>query len=137
MTAASHASWFGGTYQNTANAFAVIAIDPQSVLSLYPEIRVPPDQMKAWLADRQGALIGRDLANRYGWKIGDRIPIQGTIWRPKQGNTWEFNISAIYDADADVRQDELLLPLRLLRREPAERAGLVGWYVIKIDDPPR
>ena len=58
--------------------------------------------MKAWLADRQGAIVGADLANRFGWKIGDRIPIQGTIWQPKQGQVWEFNIVGIYDGDAGV-----------------------------------
>jgi putative ABC transport system permease protein len=137
VAGASHASWFGGTYQNTANAFAVIAVDPQSYIDLYPEIRVPPDQMKAWLADRQGALIGRDLASRYGWKIGDRIPIQATIWRPKEGNTWTFNISAIYDADAAFDKTNFFFRYDYFDETRLNGQGLVGWYIIKVDDPPR
>jgi putative ABC transport system permease protein len=137
VAAASHASWFGGTYQNTANAFAVMAIDPQSYVSLYPEIRVPPDQMKAWLADRQGALIGRDLANRYGWKIGDRIPIQATIWRPKQGNTWTFNIAAIYDAEPAFDKTNFFFRYDYFDENRLNGRGLVGWYVIKVNEPPR
>jgi len=92
---ASHNTWFGGTYQDNANQFAIIAVDPEPYLQLYPEFHVPPEQVKAWLGDRQGVLVGKDVATRYGWKIGDRVPIQGTIWQPKEGSTWYFNIDAI------------------------------------------
>src|SRR5688572_17336405 len=100
VDAAAHASWFGGTYQNRPNAFAQIAIEPAPYFGMYPEVTLPEDQMRAWLSDRQGAVAGIDLARRYGWKVGDRIPIQGTIWRPKSGagNAWEFNLVGIYDA---------------------------------------
>ena len=93
--------------------------------------------MKAWLADRQGAIVGVDLAKRFGWKIGDRMPLKGTIYRPKNGgDTWEFNIVGIYDGEPGVDKTQLLLPLRLPRREPAAStgAGTVGWYVVKIKD---
>ena len=99
---ATHQTWFGGVYQDPSNFFAQIAVDPEPFLKIYPEFKVPPEQLKAWLADRQGALVGRDLAARFGWKVGDRIPIQGTIWQPKQGQTWEFNIAAIYDGDDGI-----------------------------------
>ena len=77
---------------------------------------------------------------RFGWKIGDRIPIQGTFYQPKSGDgsTWEFNIVGIYDGDRGRRQDAVLLPLRLSRREPdASAQGTVGWYLVKIADPSR
>src|SRR3954453_23044011 len=77
---ATHNTWFGGVYQDPTNFFAQIALEPDKYLSMYPEIHLPPEQMKAWLADRQGAVAGRELAARFGWKIGDRIPIQATIW---------------------------------------------------------
>ena len=82
----THQTWFGGVYQDPSNFFAQMAVDPEPFLAVYPEFKVPPDQLKAWLADRQGALVGRDLADRFGWKIGDRVPIQATIWQPKQGH---------------------------------------------------
>ena len=83
VTHVSNASWFGGTYQDKANQFAVIAVGP-GYFELYPEAKIPEDQLKAWQADRQGAIVGRASAEKYGWKIGDRVPIQATLWQPKQ-----------------------------------------------------
>jgi len=131
----SHNTWFGGTYQDNANQFAVIAVDPEPYLSMYPEFRVPPDQLKVLVADRQGALVGRDLAARYGWKIGDKVPIQGTIWLPKQGNTWFFNIDAIYDGDQAIDKTNFFFRYDYLDENRRGAYGQVGWYIIKIDDP--
>jgi putative ABC transport system permease protein len=134
---ASHATWFGGTYQDKANEFAVIAVDPEPYLTLYPEFRVPPEQAAAWRADRQGAMVGRDIATRYGWKIGDRVPIQATIWEPKQGNTWFFNVDAIYDGDDTVDKTTFFFRYDYLDENRRGAYGTVGWYVVKIDDPSR
>jgi putative ABC transport system permease protein len=102
VTDATHQSWFGGIYQDPSNFFAQIAVEPEPFLKMYPEFRLPTDQQKAWLADRQGAIAGRDLADRFGWKVGDRIPLQGTIWRPRSGtgDTWEFNLVGSTTASA-------------------------------------
>ena len=77
----TYANWFGGYYQETRNQFPNMAVDAESWFRMYPEFAVPEDQMKAWLADRQGAIIGADLAKRFGWKVGDRVPLQATIFR--------------------------------------------------------
>jgi len=132
---ATHQTWFGGVYQDPANFFAQIAVDPQPFLTIYPEFKVPPDQIKAWLADRQGALVGRDLADRFGWKIGDRIPIQATIWQPKQGQTWEFNVAGIYDGDDGIDKTQFFFRYDYLDENRSGGEGLVGWYVVKIADP--
>ncbi|PYR77008.1 MAG: hypothetical protein DMF87_16965 [Acidobacteria bacterium] len=100
VTHVSNASWFGGTYQDKANQFAVIAVGT-NYFELYPEASIPGDQLKAWLGDRQGAIVGRASAEKYGWKIGDKVPIQATIWQPKQGQTWFFNVDGIYDVRID------------------------------------
>src|SRR5688572_13806764 len=71
----SHQTWFGGVYQDPANFFANMAVEPEAFLKIYPEFVLPPDQAKAWLGDRQGAIVGRDLATRFGWKIGARVPL--------------------------------------------------------------
>jgi putative ABC transport system permease protein len=131
----SHNTWFGGTYQDNANQFAVIAVDPEPYLKLYPEFRVPPDQLKTLLADRQGAIVGRDLAARYGWKIGDRVPIAGTIWQPKQGTTWYFNVDAMYDGDDTVDKTNFFFRYDYFDENRRGAYGQVGWYIIKIDDP--
>lgn len=133
----THQSWFGGSYQGRANQFPVIAVDPESTMKIYPEFRLPADQMKAWIADRQGVIVGRDLANRFGWKIGDRIPIQGDIWRPKQGDTWEFNIAGVYDGAEGVDKTQFFIRYDYLDENRAAFQGNVGWYVVKIADPNR
>src|SRR5262249_33451779 len=74
----THNTWFGGVYQDPTNFFATIALEPEKYFGMYPEVHLPPDRMKAWLSDRQGAVVGKDLATRFDWKIGDRIPLQGT-----------------------------------------------------------
>ena len=132
---ASHNTWFGGTYQDNANQFAVIAVDPEPHLKLYPEFKVPREQVTMWLADRQGALVGRDVATRYGWKIGDKVPIRATIWVPKQGSTWYFNIDGIYDGDKTVDKTNFFFRYDYFDENRRGAYGMVGWYIIRIDDP--
>ena len=135
VTLATHQSWFGGVYQDPANFFAQMAIEPESFLKIYPEFQVPPDQVAAWAADRQGAVVGVDLARRFNWKIGDRIPITGTIWQPKSGQTWEFNIVGMYDGGQSVDKTQFFFRYDYLDENRRQGDGLVGWYVVKIADP--
>ena len=135
VTMATHNTWFGGVYQDPANFFAQIAVEPEPFMKLYPEYKVPPEQMKAWLADRQGVMVGVDLAERFGWKVGDRIPIVGTIWQPKQGQVWEFNIAGLYDGDAGVDKTQFFFRYEYLDENRRGGEGLVGWYIVKIGDP--
>ena len=134
----THNTWFGGIYQDPSNFFATIALEPEPYLGMYPEIHLPPEQMKAWLADRQGVVVGRDLANRFGWKIGDRIPIRGTIYRTKSGSyAWEFNLVGIYDADPGFDKTNFFFRYDYLDEARQNGDGLVGWYVVKIKDSSR
>lgn len=135
VTLVSHQTWFGGVYQDPSNFFAQMAVEPEPFMKLYPEFRIPPDQAKAWLADRQGAIVGVDLAKRFGWKVGDKIPIQGTIWRPKKGEIWEFNIVGLYDGDKGVDKTQLMFRYDFLDENRIRGEGLVGWYVVRIADP--
>jgi len=137
VTAATHSSWFGGVYQDPQNFFAQMAVEPEPYLAMYPEFKLPPDQLKAWLADRQGAIVGRDLATRFNWKIGDRIPIQATIWQPKSGSTWEFNVVGIYDGDQGVDKTNFFFRYDYLDENRRNGAGSVGWYIVKIADSGR
>jgi len=137
VTLATHNSWFGGVYQDPSNFFAQIVVDPVPFMELYPEYKLPPEQMKAWLDDRQGAIVGKDLAARFKWKIGDRIPIQGTIWQPKQGQVWEFNIAGIYDGEPGVDKTQFFFRYDYLDENRRGGQGLIGWYIVKIADPSR
>jgi putative ABC transport system permease protein len=134
---ATHQTWFGGVYQDPSNFFANIAVEPEPFLRIYSEFRLPPDQVHAWLADRQGVIVGRDLADRFGWKIGDRIPLTGTIWQPKRGKPWEFNVAGIYDAADGVDKTQFFFRYDYLDENRAGGEGLVGWYVVKIADASR
>lgn len=133
----THNTWFNGIYQDPANFFANIAVDPEPYMTIYPEFRLPPDQMKAWLDDRQGAIVGRDLADRFGWKVGDRVPLQGTIFRPKTGDVWEFNVSGIYDAADGIDRTQFFFRYDYLEENRTFGKGDVGWYIVKIDDGSR
>ena len=130
----SHQTWFGGVYQDPSNFFAQMVVEPEPFMKIYPEFKIPPDQVKAWLADRQGAIVGVDLAKRFGWKVGQKIPITGTIWQPKQGQTWEFNVAGIYDGDQGVDKTQFFFRYDYLDENRRGGQGLVGWYVVKIAD---
>src|SRR5207344_1388736 len=93
----THQSWFGGIYQDPKNNVFEFSVDPATWTQMYPEFKVPPEQFKTWLTERQGAVVGKDLAARFGWKIGDTIPIKGTFNRPKGGDgvTWQFQLVGI------------------------------------------
>lgn len=132
---ATHNTWFGGVYQDPSNFFAQIAVDPAPFMQIYPEYKLPAPQMEAWLSDRQGAIVGADLAERFGWQIGDRVPLQATIWQPKGGGlTWEFNIVGIYDGEQGVDKTQFFFRFDYLDENRSGGEGLVGWYVVKIAD---
>jgi putative ABC transport system permease protein len=132
---ATHNTWFGGYYQDPANFFAQIVVEPEPFMKIYTEYKLPPDQMQAWLADRQGVVIGRDLADRFGWTVGSRVPITATIWQPKGGGpTWEFNVVGIYDGGDGVDKTQFFFRYDYLDENRGGGQGLVGWYVVKIAD---
>ena len=138
----THANWFNGIYQDPKNFFASMAVDAETWFRMYPEFEVPPDQLKSWLANRTGAIVGADTMKRFGWKIGDRIPLMSPIYRKPDGTGWEFTIEGVYDSTkkgTDKTQfffhyaylDEVM------RQAQFPLAGQVGWYVIRTSDPER
>ncbi len=133
ITSVTYASWFGGVYQDERNFFAQFAIDPDTYRTVYPEFKIPDAQWQAFLDDRAGCVVGASLAKRFGWKIGDRIPIKGTAFP----GTWEFNLQAIYEGR--TAQDDLtqfwFQRKYFEEKGPPFLKGLVGWYVLRIRDP--
>ena len=136
VTSVAGASWFGGVYITEGNFFPQFAVQAAPFLDMYPEFRLPDDQRKAFMHDRQGAVVGRKLADKYGWKIGDQVPLRGTIF----SGTWTFNVRGIYEgADAHVDETQFFFHWELLNetikaRFP-RRGDAVGWYVVEIRDP--
>lgn len=132
----SWASWFGGVYQDPKNFFANFAIDPETYLALYPEIVLPPEQKRAFLADRAGAIVGVRTMERFGWKLGQTVTLRGTIWPGEH----RFNIRGVYTAgQKGFDQSSLMFHHRYLdeiaRAQGSE--GQIGWYVLGITDPTR
>jgi len=138
----THQTWFGGVYQDPKNFFMQNPVEPEKFLKIHPEIILPPEQVKAWLATRTGAIVGRRTAERFGWKIGDKVPIRSTIWAQPDGNyTWTFDIVGIYDG-AKKGTDTTWMLFRYdyfdeVRQEGNQNfgKGKVGWFTIRIKDP--
>jgi putative ABC transport system permease protein len=132
VTHATFASWFGGYYQDMKNFFPNFAIDVEDYRSVFPEYKFEEGQWEAFVADREGCVISPPLAKRFGWKIGDRIPLTATIWT----GTWELNVRAIYSTDRkEVTTPELWFHYDYLDERRAFFKGLVGWYIVSVDDP--
>jgi putative ABC transport system permease protein len=132
----SYGTWFGGIYIDEKNFFANYAMEPKTYLAMFPEIITPPDQMAAFLRDRKGAVAGRKLVERYGWKIGDIITLKGTIF---PGN-WDFVLRGVYRGRDNTVDETAFFFHWAYLNEALKKAGRswtdqVGWYLIEIKDP--
>jgi len=134
---ATHSTWFGGIYQEPKNFFAQIPIVPEELFDMFPEYLISDEQKAAWLAKRSGVIVGRGLAERFGWKLGDRIPINATIWAKKGGGrTWEFDLVGIYDgAEKGTDTSQFFIRYDFFDETRAGGTGQVGWYTVRISDP--
>ena len=138
VTHVSHANWFGGVYVSEKNFFPQFAVDAATYLPMYPEYLIPPENMKAFLLDRKGCVVGRKLAQQYGFKVGDVVPLRGTIF---PGN-WDFVVRAIYDG-ADPKTDTSQFFFHwdylneILKKTVPRRANTVGVYIVGIDQSSR
>ena len=136
VTAVSWMNWFGGIYITESNFFPQFAVDGPTYLDMYPEFRLADAERKAFLVDRKGCVAGRKIADKFGWKLGDQIPIRGTIFP----GTWTFTLRAIYEgADAKVDETQFFFHWDFLNESVKarfpRRADGVGLYVVQIRDP--
>jgi len=132
----THDNWFGGVYQDPKNFFPQFVIDPENQRQVFPELIVPDDQWDTFLKDRQGAIVGAATMKRFGWKIGDRIPITTTIYG-LAGKPFEFNIDGVYHG-AKPEDDETQFWFQweyFKESVPDAMKGQVGWYTVRIADP--
>jgi putative ABC transport system permease protein len=136
---AAHATWFGGIYQEPKNFFAQMPMVPEDLFDMFPEFIVSDEQKAAFLATRSGVMAGRGIVDRFGWKLGDRIPIQATIWQNKDGgSSWEFDLVAIYDgAEKGTDTSQFFFRYDFFDESRSFGQGLVGWYTVRINDPDR
>jgi putative ABC transport system permease protein len=138
VASVSWANWFGGVYISERNFFAQFAIEPASYLDMYPELLLPPEQRRAFVNDRAGAIAGRKLAQEYGWKVGDTIPLRGTIFP----GTWTFTLRGIYEG-AEKSTDESTMFFHwsylneTIKRQFPRRADQTGVFIVQLKDPAR
>jgi putative ABC transport system permease protein len=132
----THDNWFGGVYQDERNFFPQFAIDPENQRKVFTELAVPDDQWENFVKDQQGAIAGASLAKRFGWKVGDRIPIRNTIY-PIPNNNLQFNLEGIYRGTREGDDEtQFWFQYKYLEENLPDRIkGQVGWYTVKIDNP--
>jgi putative ABC transport system permease protein len=131
----THNNWFGGVYQDEKNFFPQFVIDPENQRQVMSELIVPDDQWQKFVADRQGAIVGARTAQRFGWKIGDRIPIKNVSYGTS--GTWEFNLDGIYHSE-HAGGDETQFWFQwdyFEERVPERFKGNIGWYVLRLNNP--
>lgn len=134
----SYANWFAGIYQDPKNFFPQLAVEPRTYFDMYRDYLVPADDFAAFLRDRKGAVIGRKLADTHRLKVGDVMPLRGTIYP----GTWEFTIRAIYDgAEQKTDTSQMFFHWDYLnetvKKRGRGRADQVGIYLVDVTDADR
>lgn len=137
VTCVTFASWFGGYYQDPKNNIFSFPVDASTYFDLFPEIQLPRNELEALNKTRTGAVIGRALADKYGWKIGDTIPIKSTIWTKTDGSSdWSFQVVGIFETPGDPGGEQrLFLNIDYFDEARSLDKGMVGWYSVRIDSP--
>ncbi|MGH8215698.1 MAG: ABC transporter permease [Rhodanobacteraceae bacterium] len=138
VTAVAHVDWFGGIYQDPKNFFPNEAVSA-NYFAVQDAVVLPPDQVKTFQGTRDGAVVGAALAKKFGWKIGDQIPLKATIWPQKDGsNAWAFTLVGIFHAKrASEKGIENAMFFRWKYFDEARQFGNggVGWYQTKLASP--
>jgi putative ABC transport system permease protein len=131
VEAVTWANWFGGKYGDGKKFFATFAVEPESYMKMYPEIQIPEDQKQAFLKERSAAVIGEGLVRAFGWKVGDNVTLQGTIFP----GDWTFTIRGIYHPTLkEYGDDSFMFHYQYLYEKEPDRVT-PGWFIMKIDDP--
>lgn len=135
----AYAIWFGGIYQDRKNFFPNMAVSVKEYLAIHPELVLPAAQKQAFHHTRTAAIVGRTLAERFGWEIGDKIPLEATIFPKKEGgNVWTFDLVGIYHADRPELQGierQMLFHYDYVDEGRMQDRGTVGWYIVRVADP--
>jgi putative ABC transport system permease protein len=130
-------NWFGGVYRDGKQQIQVQATDPDQITKVYPELKLTPEQLEAWKHDRQGIIIGPALAQAYGWKVGQKIPLRSEIWRKaNNSDTWDCNIIAIYDTTGTgIDKRSAFMHYDYFNESLLYGKDTVGWMVLRVANP--
>lgn len=139
VDAVTHADWFGGIYQEPRNFFPKFPVDPDGYFDLYSELVISPEHLEAFRTTRTGAVASAGLAERFGWSVGDRIPIEGDIYPLRDGSRlWEFDLVGIYSGQPDDSDPGVFLFQYDYFDEARQFGhGGIGWFTVRVEDPER
>jgi putative ABC transport system permease protein len=140
VTDLTYANWFGGYYQDPKNFIANMAVEPESWLRIYPEFEMPEEQKQAWYKNRGGAIVGIDTAKKFGWNVGDRVPLISPIYRKPDNSPWDFTIEGIYTSTKPgVDKTQFFFHWNYmnetLRAAKSPISDIIGWYIFRVADP--
>ena len=128
-------TWFGAWFRDERNQIPTFPVKPEAFLRIYSEWELPDEQRTAWVGDRAGILIGRGLADITGWKVGEAVPLRSSIWRRKDGSdTWDVTVRGVFDLPEGGDTRQIVMHQEYFEEGRAQGQGLVGWYVVKVDD---
>jgi putative ABC transport system permease protein len=133
-----HLNWFGGVYKDQKMQIPVFPMNVEEFFKVYPEVKITPEEFAAWKADRQGIVVGKAVAEREGWKKGDRLPLKSSIFRKmNNSDTWEFNIVAIYTVENSAGWDNQSAMFHYDYYNESLLFGRdqIGWMTVKVKDP--
>jgi putative ABC transport system permease protein len=135
----THANWFGGYYQDPKNFLMTLAIEPATYFDMYrSELDIPPEQLQAFISDRSSAVIGESMARKWGWKVGDRVPVASNIFtqRSNGSHTWDFTIAGIVKGKAEqVSTDFLLFQYAYFDETRSFGKDTIGWLILQTNSP--
>ena len=135
----THANWFGGYYQDPKNFLMTLAIEPATYFDMYrSELDIPPEQLQAFISDRSSAVIGESMARKWGWKVGDRVPVASSIFtqRSNGSHTWDFTIAGIVKGKAEqVSTDFLLFQYAYFDETRTFGKDTIGWLILQTNSP--
>lgn len=131
--------WFGGIYKEPKNQLITIVVQPEKFLGVFPEVKLPEDQKREWLATRNGAVVGKDLLKRFGWKLGDTIPLTSPIWgEPANETAWQFKIVGVYDSDKkNYDKSQFFFRYDFFDEGKQKVKSQVGWFTVRVKDADR
>jgi putative ABC transport system permease protein len=138
VKAVTYASWFGGIYQDPKNFFPNFPVDPETYLDMYPELILPESQRQAFIKTRTGAVVGQALADLFGWRVGDKIPLRPTIYPHRDGGeVWTFDLVGIFKAaqpELRASEKQMLFHHNYFDEGREIGQGTVGWYIVRVED---
>ena len=132
----SYTSWFGGFFKDETHQLAVLAVDHNSYFEMFDQYEMPKSQLEQWKNTRTGLVVGQAIAKKQGWKVGDKVPLNSSIWMNRDGIfTWQFTVSAIYkSADSASDEKKIFFQHAYFDKGRAYARNTVSWLTPKVNE---